>query len=49
MKYQCYKGYKLVGKRNKDTKARLKCVGDSTHAYWNKPIPRCERKSIYVL
>ena len=26
----------------------MKCVGNDTHVYWNKPIPNCERKFIYI-
>ena len=47
-RYQCYEGYKLVGKTNDKTNLKRKCQENDTHVYWNKPIPSCERKFMYT-
>ena len=42
--YRCDDGYKLEGQDNDDDRVDLTCVANGTHAMWDGPQPRCERK-----
>ena len=43
-RYRCDAGYQIEGQGNKVRRIDLTCNVNETHAMWDGPQPRCERK-----
>ena len=37
-----------MNKSNDLVNDEIRCIGNATHAYWDRPRPNCERKFIYL-